>query len=1031
MSALAKFLSDHKRAATSPHSHTWFGKRTQTLSIPSTNVPKLHKLLLQDAQTTPLALSESPRCVTEKVTRGRPFRFFADLDFSAKHLLKWKQDLGLDRDFPSRLQQKLCSLVQLYQQVVATATNSQDVEMIVTTRLPYKIHLHFPSIIVDTDGAKAIASKFNSRFQDEHGDLYEETVSDTSVYTTGLRMLYCHKGSMAKPDKVEAERIEHQRLFPDVPYCDVYYITDVKTWTQNTVPSLADLSSTSIQAAKDAVLTVLATRGGKRKGREITRSLEARGKGKVRCGTKPVATEDSSLVDASQVLLRFLAKESSIAQDEIQKDKWDMRGTSLIIPTRSRVCPIAKREHNGNQQYFVVTQDGAEQRCHDDQCTGSVRHQFQSSLVKAAVADFFDASSFGGSSSRDDESEIIELRTDDDRLSAFRGVITEPLGTKTESAKLNLATANEKMTPMGYWTCTLPQNRYCPVCRSTHDRAENFMQVSPLGHRGIGCNLRHGEFYPDPLSTIPAATINILFNNTINVNVNTTASVENRDFGSYDRFPSIHDDEDLNKLCYSSLSGRTRAVATYAYHLMAGEFIYHDRIWYKFTGKFWRQRPGPDILFDGQITGIYEQLRYHFKEEKQQKWLTQLINGELGNLSKRKVFIEDLERLILEEDDRHPLDEQSHLLGFQNKVFDAKTGLLRDHQKEDYLTTLLSYDLPDTLENECVTEIHQFFADIMPNERVRDFLWLMIALHLAGTNTHSIAMIWSGSGGNGKSALSSLLSKTFGRYFDKQSATYFTSERPSPENPSALMVSQRYKRCVVASEPESRKKCNTAFIKFITGNDEVQARGNHSNDYVSYRPRFLITMLCNEIPLFDGAEGEIRGLWRRLKIIKFKTEFTDHPTLPHHRLADPGLEAKMELWPPHFMLLLIQRYQQYLREGSRIFVPEEVERNIAEEQQENNPMDMWLEANLIVAPGKRVHVHRFQRAYLQWLDDWRAENPDSRRRLGNLPKSGFVDKLVNMGHIVSSLKDIQRDPVCCTSSSRYATGIDVRDYAPR
>ena len=316
----------------------------------------------------------------------------------------------------------------------------------------------------------------------------------------------------------------------------------------------------------------------------------------------------------------------------------------------------------------------------------------------------------------------------------------------------------------------------------------------------------------------------------------------------------------------------------------------------------------------------------------------------------------------------------------------------------------------------------------MPNERVRDFLWLMLSLHLAGTNTHSIAMIWSGSGGNGKSALAGLLGKTFGRYFDQQSATYFTSERPSPENPSALMVSQRYKRCVVASEPEARKKCNTAFIKFITGNDEIQARGNHSNDYISYRPRFLITMLCNEIPLFDGAESEIRGLWRRLKIIKFQTNFVDNPTLPHHRLTDVNLNTKMERWPPFFMLLLIRRYQQYLQEGSRVIVPEEVDRNITEEQQENNPMDMWLAANLVEAPGKRVHVHRFQKAYCQWLEGWRAENPETRRRLGNPPKSGFVDKLIDMGYVVSNLKDIQRDSACCTSAGRYVTGIDVQGY---
>ncbi len=773
---LSTFLTQHRRRTkTSDHTHTWFGaKTTQTLSISSKDVAKLFQLLLHDAQATPNPSSDDPRCITEKVTRGKPFRFFADLDFQASRLGKWN---------PSErtLQQKLRDIVRLYQKVVSDATSVSDIEMIMTTRLPYKIHLHFPSVIVDTNGAKSIAAMFNRRFQDEHADIYEETVSDASVYTTGLRMLYCHKGSMAKPEKKEAEFREHQRLFPDVPFCDVYYVTDMSDWTQNTVPSIADLEATSIQAAEDAVLTALATGGnvkvkGKRQGKRPA-LLEAKGKGKVR------NAENQGLAAASQVLLGFLSGVSSIAQDEIQDDKWDVRGTSLIIPTRSRACPIANREHNGNQQYFVVTRERAEQRCHDDQCTESVRYQFPSELVKAAVVDLFNAFNEGSS----ENEEVIELRREDDRLSAFRGIITEPLGTKTESAKLNLATADEKMTRMGYWTCTLPQNRYCPVCKSTHDRAENFMQISPLGNRGIGCNLRHGEFYPDPFGTVPAATINILFNNTINVNV-TDNSVEIRDFGAFETFPAIHSNDKLDRLCHASLTGRTRSVAQYAFALMEGRYLYQDSIWYMYEDSSWNEGIQPDSIFTEIITGIYEQLRGHFQQVKQVKWLNQFID-ELGNVTRRKAFIEDLERIVLKSRVRYPLDEKAHLLGFSNCVFDAKTGETRDIQADDYLSQLLPYALPLSPDPKIEQEIDQFFIDIMPNQSVRDFLWLMLALHLEGKNSQSVAMVWSGSGGNGKSVLTKLMHCAFRQLSDGQPATYLTTERPSPEKPSALMLS--------------------------------------------------------------------------------------------------------------------------------------------------------------------------------------------------------------------------------------------------
>ncbi len=182
MSTLSTFLTQHRRTKSSRHTHTWFGSRsTQTLTISPEDASTLQHLLVQDAKKTPQPTSDSPRCITEKVTRNHPFRFFADLDFQASSLDGWCQDHNTcDDDLAAILRGKLQSLVQLYQNVVSEATKTHDVEMVMTTRLPYKIHLHFPSIIVDTDQAKALATSFDQRFRDEHPDIYTENVSDLS-----------------------------------------------------------------------------------------------------------------------------------------------------------------------------------------------------------------------------------------------------------------------------------------------------------------------------------------------------------------------------------------------------------------------------------------------------------------------------------------------------------------------------------------------------------------------------------------------------------------------------------------------------------------------------------------------------------------------------------------------------------------------------------------------------------------------------------------------------------------------------------
>ncbi len=1017
--ALTDFLNAHAyKKPIGSHTHTWFAKGphvngTGTLCIDAHEVPLLHKALVENVSAREYRMLKSgANSISEKASRGVPFRFFADLDFAAEKIVAWKVANELtDADFLPRLKDKLSEIVALYGSVVGEMCSinrpQSTTQYLLATRLPYKIHLHWPDVIVNAKSAKAISKAFSDRFAQEHPDMFHDDVTDESVYATGVRLLYCHKGSMSKPGKRDAEKRAHEAVFGKDSYSDVYYITNVTTWKQDRTPSVRDLQLTSIQTPIGTLLTKLSITSA-------SSSPKGKAKGKARVTT---ASNTGNPASEHCVVQQFLADMSTMDNALIRMSEHTIRGETLIVPTRCKDCPFANRQHQSNQQYFVLTRDTAEQRCHDDTCVTVKRYPLNIEAVKNAVASLLG------------DEQIIELQRcntrEVDRLVAFRGILSEPIGNKCDIAKMNLVPANEKMTPMGYWTCTLPQNRYCPVCRSTHDRPENFMQVSPLGHRGIGCNLRHGEFYPDPLSTIPAATINILFNNTINVNV--TNEVEIRDFGVYELFPTLYDDVNINKLCHSSLTGRTRSVAQYAFKLMEGHYIYQDRQWYKYVGTSWHEGIGPDALFTETITRVYEKLQLHFQQLKQVKWLNQLID-ELGNVTRRKAFIEDLERIVIESMVRYPLDDKANMLGFKDCVFDSNTGLLRNIESSDYLSHLLPYDVRLERNEMIEREIEQFFIDIMPDEEVRDFLWNVLALHLQGKNAHSIAMVWSGSGGNGKTVLTNLMQSTFKHLYDGQPATFLTTERPSPEKASPLMLSLKTKRCVFASEPESGKKCNTAFIKFITGGDLIQVRDNYSSNYVSYYPRFLVTMLCNEIPNFDGATGEIRGLWRRVKIIKFKTEFTSHPTLPHHRKDDPGLSAKMVHWPPYFMQMLIARYKKYLDAGSALNVPPEVQRNIDEQKEENNPMDTWLQDNLIQSPtSHRIHVHRFDYVYKKWLEQWRKEGSD-RGLLGKLPKGGFINKLESLGHTVSSVSEKKRDSGCCGLPNRYVNGINVRGW---
>ena len=188
-------------------------------------------------------------------------------------------------------------------------------------------------------------------------------------------------------------------------------------------------------------------------------------------------------------------------------------------------------------------------------------------------------------------------------------------------------------------------------------------------------------------------------------------------------------------------------------------------------------------------------------------------------------------------------------------------------------------------------------------------------------------------------------------------ATFLTSERPSADKPAADLYALEVARSVFCSEPESGRKANSGFVKYITGNDMVNARNPHGTTITSYRPRFLVTLLCNTIPLFQGAETEVRGLWRRLKIIKFEMEFVADPQLPHERKLDTGLEERTESWGPEFMLMLIERYRAYVANNSEVSIPAKVEHNLQEQREENDPFPSWFEQTTMRKVGAKIHLH--------------------------------------------------------------------------
>ncbi|RKO89714.1 hypothetical protein BDK51DRAFT_48740 [Blyttiomyces helicus] len=168
-----------------------------------------------------------------------------------------------------------------------------------------------------------------------------------------------------------------------------------------------------------------------------------------------------------------------------------------------------------------------------------------------------------------------------------------------------------------------------------------------------------------------------------------------------------------------------------------------------------------------------------------------------------------------------------------------------------------------------------------------------------------MAVIFTRTGSNGKGVLNKIMKEAFGDFHDEPRAALLTSKRPSDE--------------------KQNKKINGSFLKVITGEDTITVRTLNAREFQTYVPKFTPTFLCNVIPTIKEGSDDIKGIWRRLKIINFPVRFSaTGPYDEYRKPIDDTLGTKVNAWAPELMLLLIEIFSEYCKNGSKLTVPEEV-----------------------------------------------------------------------------------------------------------
>lgn len=265
--------------------------------------------------------------------------------------------------------------------------------------------------------------------------------------------------------------------------------------------------------------------------------------------------------------------------------------------------------------------------------------------------------------------------------------------------------------------------------------------------------------------------------------------------------------------------------------------------------------------------------------------------------AKRKKFIE-------------LLDNKCNLIGFENGVYDLDTMSFRAGKPDDYITFSTGYDYIEYKNNK--TEefkrkekfLDNFFNSIQPEADANEFLKLYLASILYGRNKDQLALVWSGSGANGKGTLTKLMKNVLGEYYSTTDPTLITRQRRHAGEASPHLADKKGRRWLEVSEPDADDKIETGILKTLTGEDIIQARPLYEKPFY-YIPQFNFTLQCNDKPNLKSDDGGVR---RRIRVLTFPNKFVDNPKKSCERKLVNDIDDKLEECKDVLMWLLINVY---------------------------------------------------------------------------------------------------------------------------
>jgi P4 family phage/plasmid primase-like protien len=296
--------------------------------------------------------------------------------------------------------------------------------------------------------------------------------------------------------------------------------------------------------------------------------------------------------------------------------------------------------------------------------------------------------------------------------------------------------------------------------------------------------------------------------------------------------------------------------------------------------------------------------------------------------------------------DTHPM-----LLNVTNGTIDLKTGELRPHRREDFLTKMV----PIEFDAKAVCpRFSRFLNETLPAAGLVGYLSRFAGYCLTGQTTEQAWFMFYGVTASGKSTLLTVLRGLLGPYALALPENYFLVTKNTSDFATANLAGVRLATCVETNEG---KRLDVAKIKSLTGEDVISAALKYEN-YFEFKPQAKLVLATNHRPHVPDTDDSI---WRRLKVVPFIITVPEDKRIPG--LAEQLLEQE---WPG-ILRWAVLGCQGWLM--CRLAEPEAVRSAVNEYRTEEDIVQQFLDECCVKLASAKLARKTLFAAYMQWSKD--------------------------------------------------------------